>query len=683
MNDRNTAQTPTRAPRPKWLRLYFALAAFDLLTVCLSLYLNHRIMKVYAVSLEVNQRWANRLVVYERIREFAGQVNAPGNDVFDSHDVVRERQRVVIARDRFDRLVGTAEGELATETPSPSRDSLFRGMQDVTQAMQAMLAEASRIFGLLDQGDATAAGSRMATMDRKYAVLNAALAKQNATVYAAQQAHFAEQSRIANALRSLEYVIAGGVLFMIAGATYYGHRVGVQIDLAATEKEKFIESVERARAEADAANRAKSQFLANMSHEIRTPMNGVLGMTELLLDTRLDEVQHRFAKTIHQSGESLLSVLNDILDFSKIEAGKLELDPIAVEVRDLGEEALELLAPIAHEKGLELLYAVDQDVPACIAADPGRLRQIVLNLLSNAVKFTESGEVQLRVSRAAGHAALTNSASADATCVLEFSITDTGVGIDADTQARLFKSFSQADSSTTRRFGGTGLGLAVSKELATMMGGDIGVVSSLGCGSRFWFTIHARVLASVATAPACANLTGMRVLVVDDNATNRAILTNHIKTLGAECVSASDGVAGLQEIRAAHDAGADFHVALIDVNMPRMNGLELMQAVRADREVAGMRLATLTSHSGDSPPLRDALSDACLTKPVRRSELNGVLARLADAGVRRPLSTIGHAIHKPVDDRVESLLVERVPTIDTQLRNKVAGDLGHDLVGIP
>ncbi|WP_310571006.1 response regulator [Gemmatimonas sp.] len=268
-----------------------------------------------------------------------------------------------------------------------------------------------------------------------------------------------------------------------------------------------------------------------------------------------------------------------------------------------------------------------------MAADSVRLRQIVINLLSNAVKFTAQGEVHLRVSTKGGHTPSPHSATHAPQCLLKFSITDTAIGIDVDTQARLFNAFSQADSSTTRRFGGTGLGFAVSKQLATMMGGTIGVKRALGKGSHFWFTVQFPILKPNTTAPARANLMGVRVLIVDDNAINRAILTHQVEALGAECVSAADGVDGFQAIRAAHEAAAHFHVALIDVNMPRMNGIELMQAVRADNTVAGMRMAMLTSmsYSGDSAAMRVAVSDAYLTKPVRRSELNSVLARLTGA----------------------------------------------------
>jgi two-component system sensor histidine kinase/response regulator len=399
---------------------------------------------------------------------------------------------------------------------------------------------------------------------------------------------------------------------------------------AEEELSRRAQELMAAKVMAEDASRAKSQFLANMSHEIRTPMNGVLGMAELLLDAGLNETQRRYAQTISKSGAALLTVINDILDFSKIEAGRLELDPVEVDVRELSEEALQLMAPVAHEKSLEMACLVAPDVPQCIRADPVRLRQILLNLLANALKFTECGEVTVSIGLAAGCNAPRSAASVPARCLLEFTVSDTGIGISPEGQTRLFQPFSQADGSATRRFGGTGLGLAVSKQLVEMMGGEIGVRSEPGRGSSFWFTIRADILEGVQPAPQRADLVGVRVLIVEDNATNRTILLHQITALGASCELAADGLAGLEAMRAALAQGRPYHLAVIDMKMPRMNGIELVRAVRADATLCHMRLAMLTSlaAAGETAATRAAGADAYLTKPVRREELLNALARL-------------------------------------------------------
>ena len=375
---------------------------------------------------------------------------------------------------------------------------------------------------------------------------------------------------------------------------------------------------------AEQATAAKSQFLASMSHEIRTPMNGVLGMTELLLDTGLSETQRRYAQNIRNSADALLAIINDILDFSKIEAGKLELESIDFELREVIEEGVELLAERAQTKGLELMCRIEEDVPAMLRGDPGRLRQILINLLGNAVKFTAAGEVEVSV-RCEASSLL----PADRRLV-RIAVRDTGIGIGAAERARLFQSFSQADGSTTRRFGGTGLGLAISKQLAELMGGEIDVDSTPGTGSTFWFTVCLELASSHEQSSADkAPLAGRSAIVIDDNATNRAILEHYVSAIGMRASSAANAEAGLDAMRAAAGRDAPFDVALIDMKMPGMSGMELAQTIRANRALDNTRLVLLTSLS--SPQLADSARKsgfiACLAKPVRRAELVALVAR--------------------------------------------------------
>jgi signal transduction histidine kinase/CheY-like chemotaxis protein len=405
------------------------------------------------------------------------------------------------------------------------------------------------------------------------------------------------------------------------------------------QHERAKHAAEVARQSAEDANRTKSEFLANMSHEIRTPMNGVLGMTELLLDTGLTEVQRRYAQTVRNSGESLLHIINDILDFSKIEAGKMELDAVEFDLRETTEEVVELLASRAYGKGLELSCHIDDQVPATVLGDAGRLRQVLINLVGNAVKFTERGEIGITVTRAAHD----KTCVPEGSCVLHFEVRDTGIGISTEARGRMFKAFTQADGSTSRRFGGTGLGLVISKQLIELMEGEIEMRSEPGRGSTFSFTLT--LIECVAAAPrgaAAADLAGLRALIVEDNPTNRLILERYVSACGIAADSVDCGERALEALRDAAARHTPYDVALVDMKMPGMNGVELAQAVRGDSTLASTRLIMLASLcSSEIGSVRDAGFAAWINKPVRRSELFQCIAgvmgtRAAQAMPRAP-----------------------------------------------
>jgi signal transduction histidine kinase/DNA-binding response OmpR family regulator/HPt (histidine-containing phosphotransfer) domain-containing protein len=387
-------------------------------------------------------------------------------------------------------------------------------------------------------------------------------------------------------------------------------------------KRRTEEAVELAR-RAEEANRAKSQFLANMSHEIRTPMNGVLGMTELLIETQLTPRQERFTKTLHQSARTLLDVINDILDFSRAEAGKLQLDLRPTALRETFEDVADLLAEQAQNKGLELACFVDDRVPKSVVADPVRLSQVLMNLLGNAIKFSQKGEVVLRVARVVGVPDPSSTDDAHRSCWLEFSVTDSGIGIREADQDRIFHSFTQADGSMARRFGGTGLGLAICRQLVTLMGGQLGFDSEKGRGARFWFRIPAEILAEEdAQGELKAVSDAPRVLVLVEHATNRKIIAHYVCSWGAEVVERDAAEPALEELRRASREDERFDIVIFDDVVSGMSGLELARAI-SQSGPSNPRLIMLTavSRRDSLEQEREAGIDACVTKPTREADL--------------------------------------------------------------
>jgi two-component system sensor histidine kinase/response regulator len=522
--------------------------------------------------------------------------------------------------------------------PEPQRSAEIQQFKELALSSSEFHDYADRVIEMVRQGHRDRA---ITFVERTFdPLIDTPLLKNMNELTAAEETQLLANSefigrRLQTSILLTSIVVVIVLLVAIGSPLILSPAYGKAVSEIAARK-KIQAELEQAKAAAEAGSEAKSTFLATMSHEIRTPMNGILGMTELVLDTQLTAEQRDSLGLVKLSAESLLSIINDILDFSKIEAGKLDIESIPFELRESLGEAVKALSYRAHQKGLELVYDVQADVPESLLGDPGRIRQVIVNLVGNSIKFTERGEIFVWVEK--------ETETADSVR-LHFAIKDTGVGIPADKQHKIFEAFSQADGSMARRYGGTGLGLTICTRLVGLMNGRIWVESELGKGSTFHFLISLGVQKTPASQPKHLDPAGLRnlhALIVDDNFTNRRVLHGMLTRWGMRPTAVDGGRAALQAIEVAKNAGYPFPLILLDGQMPEMDGFALAEQIHGDPGLVNATIMMLTSagHLGDAARCRELGISAYLVKPVRQGELLDAICQLLNKAVRKDPSPL-------------------------------------------
>lgn len=628
--------------RFRWHHLYYALAGFDLVTILATLVLGHIVMGIFVSSVEVNQTWARRLEEYGILRDHAANSNAPGNRLFSSGDVDLEEKALNESAASFYKKLAKEQEDLRQNVDPALAAPLLADLLHVEDAFDRMVGEARLIFSDFRNGAQESAGTHMTQMDEGFYEVGSALNDLERGVRKIQFQTLEEQSARADSLRKYELLVAFVVVLILAAVTRYGHLVSRAFSKAEETNRRQLAALrqnqielDNSRRSAEQANLAKSQFLANMSHEIRTPMTSILGFAENCLDANLGEKDRQEAiGTILRNGDHLLRLINDILDLSKIEAGQLRLERIRTSTVDLFEEARGLMAGAANKKGLAFEVEYRNSIPETIETDPTRLRQALINLIGNAIKFSEKGEVRVIVQ-------LVPAPDAGSDAMLEVQVVDTGIGIDPKDLDRLFVPFTQADNSMTRRFGGTGLGLTISRQLCRELGGDLAVASTPGEGSRFTLTVstgaldgvrlidqpkHFKIRSDRAPQPTSDTIHA-RILVAEDGIDNQQLIAFILRKAGAEVVLVENGKEAVDAAMLALESDEPFDLILMDMQMPVLDGYSATGDLRSRGYTRPIVALTAHAMADERERCLAAGCDEYASKPIDRRRLLATISQ--------------------------------------------------------
>jgi signal transduction histidine kinase/FixJ family two-component response regulator len=636
----------------RWYHGFYLLVGLNLFTLVTMLVVSHFTLMMYSDSVHREQEWSSRIGRIYRLAKLSTTVNTPGNDIFRSHDVATERLNLDLAFSRFQEAAKQVQSDVQQAVESEHSAVMMQKLNDLAQTVEKVAVSGHEVLTLFSSGEKSQAASRMAVMDSYHSAATEQVAEVCEDLQRIRDQLLMADVACANVLRRIETGVAVVVLTLIISIACLGHRLRKiterqenilhckTVDLECAHEflqenhrnlKKYTDalqekthSLEEAQLKAEQASLAKSQFLASMSHEIRTPLTAIIGYSEELAVGGKNEFDPKTIESIHRNGTHLLGIINDILDLSKIEAGRLEVEHIATPLTAVISEIAEMMDAQATTKGLQFEIVARNPIPTQIFTDPMRLRQILLNLIGNAIKFTTHGSIKLECEKLSDNSGRS---------LLKFSVTDTGIGMNDEEQSRLFQCFTQADQTMSRRFGGSGLGLVISKRLVNMLGGDISVTSQKGIGSTFSFTFWSGMIDDVphtTTLRAVSSKSNVvptssppiqfqaRILLAEDGIDNQRLINAILKKAGCEVTIVENGQQTLDAIREATARGEKYDVILSDMMMPVMDGYTSVTRLRQDGYTGPIIALTAHAMEGERERCLAAGCDDFATKPINR-----------------------------------------------------------------